>query len=1619
MNKKEVYSIVLLTIILISYTSIFLNFSNLSNTPLDILDSKKKNTDPSVSGLYNENIIIFFKKQTYNSSVTSRFEYYGGTVKEEWNNKFNSISGFAGIMPSEINKTAYQIEFPDAVIENNEILEAQMNYASIQSGAINSTGYLNGLMGNNESSVAVLDTGINPNHNYFPDGYTPLDLSGNIVGWQNFVDTKPIFDDNGHGTLISSIIAGTGTDSYDSINPSIIKIKGNYSHTELFEEYSPPRNYTLKIFSFNASKAGSNVLINSSWRLETQGIDKFWFELHYNNSLVQYSYNEIPDTYYLINHILNQDNVGVYDLYLKYHKLLQSNPVFSFGSEITLFPDFPIEDRNHFTGIANATKIVAYKILNQSGKGYTSNLISALARVIENRELYHIISVCLSIGTLGEDVHMVNTVIDEVIENGILVVIAAGNAGIEVSDSLNKLAVNKNAIVVGAINDKDQITSYSSIGENLENITKPDIVAPGGSKLPGHRSIIGASDENDKAAASYGTSIASAIVSAAINILIDAKWDNWNQWNNLDLSTWVKTIKAILLMTASETNLDREDDPSTTTDESEYSPTLNHPPFTNELKDIHEGYGRLNIEAAIDALTKKLNINSSISGNLISSQENPLGTHVFARQIIFEKDIQYSFKLSVDDSKTDFDMYLFSNKTNQYGEPILLRSSRHYYDLSNRRWYDIDDFYFTPKKNQTNCFVVIKAINGSSDFTLNFSSIKNLFKPELNVAEINYADGFTNTTVMGFQEFMGMEPKKNYSIDQYRFYIEYFDNDSSNVPPQEVTVHITELTKNFTMYQLFTAYSEPDDIYTDGALFVSDYIQFPKPGLYHYYFLASDGKFSSRYPSMGELNITIEFPTDSVQFPNYHSFNEGIGNWTYIDTGWGIMSQENTNDNRSRIYQDNWHSMYFGTYHNNPNNYTYTPIRVTEDPYPNGTLISPLYNLTGVNQNESQPFAKFGYRVSFNSGDLIQLQINLNWTGWITIRTYTNIEQEWFMEEINLTQYIDNFIQFRFVTSLDEDYDSINYKGFMLDHFAIVNYTNNNSPLIGFNLNDDISTTQDSKYQKYKFSIEYFDYDNNYPEFVYLEIDSTNYTMYNIYGDWNASSNIPSDWGIYFSRSILLEEIANQSFRFHISDGKYINTSQWYNKDNSLFRFINPTPLQFNLYKDYKYIGYEFSNLDLDDYYVTGSPTPKENTAWFRADNTWHPIKGISQDYIYGGRGQSFGGFEQGYGINWDSNLITQLLHLGDDHKVYLEFDYEISLQNEFYQPEDQLDGCIISISKDFGETWIILREFTYDSEDLSGSKKFDISQYSGEDILIMFTLHSNDNVIGLGNGWLLSNIYIGYDKTTDFIPPEIRILNPEPDVNLKSLVSIEANVSDNKDLDEERIYIFLNNKSVDRNKLFYNINTSILEFNWNTISFNDGQYEIRVVAYDKEGNKGESYINVIVNNGRWWLSWGPYIILLGAIAVVSITLFVIAEKKGKIWIQNIKNIRAEKIRLRDIDKDQLIKRIELIEPDEELQRPLTLYCKSCRSWFLANQFSFICPVCEEDQIYASYHCSNCKKWTFKDEPGENYYCKNKKCQGVRLVRKEKEEIEEILAKEGKFPREFKRKNKKFSILDI
>ena len=127
----------------------------------------------------SQDIIISFNQSSFNNSVKSRFEYYGGSIKTEWNGDFESTCGFAGTMQSEMNKSLFKMEFPNARIENDEKIEIQMNYATAQVKAVNSSWSLNGYKGATDGSVAVLDTGVNSSQEF---------LNGKVIGWHNFVN---------------------------------------------------------------------------------------------------------------------------------------------------------------------------------------------------------------------------------------------------------------------------------------------------------------------------------------------------------------------------------------------------------------------------------------------------------------------------------------------------------------------------------------------------------------------------------------------------------------------------------------------------------------------------------------------------------------------------------------------------------------------------------------------------------------------------------------------------------------------------------------------------------------------------------------------------------------------------------------------------------------------------------------------------------------------------------------------------------------------------------------------------------------------------------------------------------------------------------------------------------------------------------------------------------------------------------------------------------------------------------------------------------------------------------------------------------------------------------------
>ncbi len=144
--------------------------------------------------------------------------------------------------------------------------------------------------------------------------------------------------------------------------------------------------------------------------------------------------------------------------------------------------------RGKYTGIAPEAKVVAIKALDKEGAGNTSDVISAFEWCIENQKNYNIKAINLSVGSTAEDSAREDPLCRAVTaawSRGMVVCIAAGNDGPDMG-SINTPGINPNAITVGNLDDKgtvetddDNINDSSSRGPTVDNIMKPDILAPG------------------------------------------------------------------------------------------------------------------------------------------------------------------------------------------------------------------------------------------------------------------------------------------------------------------------------------------------------------------------------------------------------------------------------------------------------------------------------------------------------------------------------------------------------------------------------------------------------------------------------------------------------------------------------------------------------------------------------------------------------------------------------------------------------------------------------------------------------------------------------------------------------------------------------------------------------------------------------------------------------------------------------------------------------------------------------------------------------------------------------------------------------------------------------------
>jgi serine protease AprX len=142
------------------------------------------------------------------------------------------------------------------------------------------------------------------------------------------------------------------------------------------------------------------------------------------------------------------------------------------------------EGNASYKGVAPGAALVGIKVLDSQGSGTMSNVDAGIEWAIQNKDVYGIRVINLSLGTSGssDGKDSTSVAVNNAFAAGIIPVVAAGNSG-PARKTIGSPGAAADALTVGAFADVGErgfnVTSFSSRGPTADNRTKPDIMAPG------------------------------------------------------------------------------------------------------------------------------------------------------------------------------------------------------------------------------------------------------------------------------------------------------------------------------------------------------------------------------------------------------------------------------------------------------------------------------------------------------------------------------------------------------------------------------------------------------------------------------------------------------------------------------------------------------------------------------------------------------------------------------------------------------------------------------------------------------------------------------------------------------------------------------------------------------------------------------------------------------------------------------------------------------------------------------------------------------------------------------------------------------------------------------------
>jgi PKD repeat protein len=393
--------------------------------------------------------------------------------------------------------------------------------------------------------------------------------------------------------------------------------------------------------------------------------------------------------------------------------------------QVSDYPATP-DGFNRLRGVAPGCQWAAAKALRANNTGLSTWINAAIDDLIFYRTEKNIKVINFSVYLFGDP--GINTSmrqkVNTAVNNGILFVGIAGNDGRNATaaqreiDDPNRAAL---ALTLGAANDNNQLTDFTSVGfaspdstPGQEEDYKPDLMAPGGSA---YYSFMMAADSSygdgpfpDQAANDYsggrGTSDAAPFASGVAALVIQAMQQRGIQWD-FNSSQHPRFVKMVLCATASESNLNRENNSLS------LSPTLQRastgPNGFPVGKDPYEGFGNINADAAVEAVTM-----TYIPATILTATSGlaPTDQRVWSRTVNLLGDRNFHATLAV--TNGDFDLYLYSATPSAYGTPVILASSA---QAGTNVAETID---FAPSSGQT-ALLVVKRIGGLGNNAASFS----------------------------------------------------------------------------------------------------------------------------------------------------------------------------------------------------------------------------------------------------------------------------------------------------------------------------------------------------------------------------------------------------------------------------------------------------------------------------------------------------------------------------------------------------------------------------------------------------------------------------------------------------------------------------------------------------------------------------------------------------------------------------------------------------------------------------------------------------------------------------------------------------------------------------------